>query len=169
MLTDDTSTARATVATRSPGSWGRDALAGSVAAGSALALSELVTGLDPAGPSLVTAVGDQFIDRFAASLKDLAVELFGTRDKVALVVGIVVTCLVLGALVGVGSRRRRGVDVGAFGAFGLVGFLSYRAAPQTSTGVGRVAALVAAAGGVGVLRFLGAIGGRRRGARVAAA
>jgi len=31
------------------------------------------------------------IDRFAASLKDLAVELFGTNDKPALVVGIHVT------------------------------------------------------------------------------
>ena len=40
-------------------------------------------------PSLITAVGTQFIDRFAASLKDLAIPLFGTNDKAALVTGIV--------------------------------------------------------------------------------
>src|SRR5918994_1860760 len=63
----------------------RDALAGAVAAAVALGAGELVAGLDDGGPSLVTAIGDEIIDRFAGSLKDLAVELFGTNDKAALV------------------------------------------------------------------------------------
>src|SRR5690606_23077716 len=75
------------------------ALAGALAAGSALAVGELVAGFAAAGPSLVTAVGDEFIDRFAGSLKELAVSLFGRRDKVALVVGIVVVALAVGAWV----------------------------------------------------------------------
>src|SRR6188472_4767913 len=72
------------------------AAAGVVAAGVALGVSELVCGIGGNGPTLVTAVGTQFIDRFAASLKDLAVQLFGTNDKTALVTGIVVLSFVFG-------------------------------------------------------------------------
>ena len=49
------------------------ALSGVVAAGVALGVGQFVSGLAGSGPTLVTAVGTQFIDRFAASLKDLAV------------------------------------------------------------------------------------------------
>ena len=46
------------------------ALSGVVAAGVALGVGQFVSGLAGSGPTLVTAVGTQFIDRFAASLKD---------------------------------------------------------------------------------------------------
>src|SRR5688572_27228020 len=97
------------------------AVAGMVAAGAALATGEIITALDESGPSLVTAVGTEFIDRFAASLKDLAIALFGTNDKTALIVGIVVLSLGFGALLGRASIRRPWVGVAGFAAFGLVG------------------------------------------------
>ena len=85
------------------------------------------------GPSLVTAVGTQFIDRFAASLKDLAIALFGTNDKVALITGIVV---VVGAARrparhGLGPRPL--VGVAGFVVFGVVGCV----VPRRSAGRGR--------------------------------
>ena len=70
------------------------------------------------GPSLISAVGTQFIDRFAASLKDLAIAVFGTNDKAALIVGIVVVSLALGALLGSASVRRPWVGVAGFIGFG---------------------------------------------------
>ena len=105
-----------------------DAAAGAVAAAVALGVGELVSGFDQAGTSLVTAVGDEFIDRFAGSLKELAIELFGTNDKVALVVGIVAIALAIGAWIGVATRRRPWVGPVAFAAFGVLGFPAYRAA-----------------------------------------
>ena len=136
------------------------ALAGAVAAGVALGVSELVCGLAGSSTSLVTAVGTQFIDRFAAALKDLAVSVFGTNDKVALVVGIVVVSIALGAVLGRASVRRPWVGVAGFAAFGLVGLLSYLDDPQSEPAVGVVAAVLAVAAGIVTLFTLLRLGGR---------
>jgi DMSO/TMAO reductase YedYZ molybdopterin-dependent catalytic subunit len=134
------------------------AIAGVVAAGVALGVSELVCGIAGAGPTLVTAVGTQFIDRFAASLKDLAVELFGTNDKAALVTGIVIVSIALGAVVGKATARRWWVGVVGFVAFGIVGLWSYLESPLGTPITGVVAAILAVAAGVatlfGLLRLL---------------
>jgi DMSO/TMAO reductase YedYZ molybdopterin-dependent catalytic subunit len=130
------------------------AVAGMVAAGAALATGEIITALDESGPSLVTAVGTEFIDRFAASLKDLAIALFGTNDKTALIVGIVVLSLGFGALLGRASIRRPWVGVAGFAAFGLVGLLSYLGSPLGEPWVGWLAATGAVVVGVGVLTVL---------------
>lgn len=128
------------------------AVAGLVAAAVALGAGELVSAAaDPGGPSLVRAVGSSFIDRFAASLKDLAVALFGTNDKAALLVGIVVVSLAVGAVLGVAAVRRPWVAAVGFGAFGLVGALAVRADELGSTGAGVLASAVAAVAGVGTL------------------
>ena len=76
------------------------ALAGAVAAGVALGTGELVAGAAGSDSTLVTAVGSEFIDRFAASLKDAAIAIFGTNDKAALIIGIVVVSVLLGATLG---------------------------------------------------------------------
>ena len=47
------------------------AIAGTIAAGTALAVTELVTAPGNCGPSLISAVGSRFIDRFGGSLKAL--------------------------------------------------------------------------------------------------
>src|SRR5262245_52296305 len=90
------------------------AVAGAVAAGVALGVSELVTGIAGEGPSLVSAIGTEFIDRFAASLKDLAVSLFGRNDKTALVVGIVIVSILFGALLGIVAARRFWIAAAGF-------------------------------------------------------
>ena len=125
-----------------------------VSAAVALGVGEAVTGLEGPGPSLVTAVGTEFIDRFAASLKDLAVRLFGTNDKPALVVGIVFTSLLLGAVSGIAAACRFAVGVVGFVAFGAVGLWAYLRDPLGTTGTGIVAAVAAVAAGVASLAVL---------------
>jgi DMSO/TMAO reductase YedYZ molybdopterin-dependent catalytic subunit len=130
------------------------AAAGVVSAAVALAIGEAVTGLEGPGPSLVTAVGTEFIDRFAASLKDLAVRLFGTNDKPALVVGIVITSLLLGAVSGIAAARRFAVGVVGFVGFGAVGLWAYLRDPLGTTGTGIAAAVAAVAAGLTSLAVL---------------
>ena len=130
------------------------AAAGVVSAAVALGVGEAVTGFEGPGPSLVTAVGTEFIDRFAASLKDLAVRLFGTNDKPALVVGIVITSLLLGAVSGIAASRRFAVGVVGFVGFGAVGLWAYLRDPLGTTGSGIAAAVAAVAAGVASLAVL---------------
>ena len=130
------------------------ALAGAVAAGVALGVSELVTGIAGEGPSLVSAIGTEFIDRFAGSLKDLAVSLFGTNDKTALVVGIVIVSILLGALLGIVAARRFWIGAVGFALFGVVGAWAYTRDPFGSVGVGITAAVIAVAAGVATLGLL---------------
>jgi DMSO/TMAO reductase YedYZ molybdopterin-dependent catalytic subunit len=132
----------------------RARLAGALAAAAALAAGELVTALDAEGPSLITAIGDEFIDRFAATLKDLAVALFGTNDKVALVVGIVVVAMALGAGLGRAALRRPWVARAGFGVAGALGAASYLASPTGTPAVGLAAAAIAIAVGLGTLGLL---------------
>lgn len=130
------------------------AVAGTVSAGVALGVGELVSAMSGGGASLVSAVGTEFIDRFAASLKDVAVALFGTNDKTALVVGIVVTSLLLGAAIGVLASRRFWFGAVGFAAFGALGCWAYWRDPFGSTGWGLLSALSAAMAGLGALALL---------------
>jgi DMSO/TMAO reductase YedYZ molybdopterin-dependent catalytic subunit len=136
-----------------PPAW-QAALAGAVAAGVALAVTELVGALASRGPSLITAVGSRFIDRTAGTLKDVAINLFGTNDKAALITGIVVLSLLAGAILGVASVERRWIGAVGFAAFGAVGVLAGVDTPLTSTVAIVFAALVGSAAGIGVLLWL---------------
>ena len=137
----------------------RAALAGVVAASVALAVGELVTAFDDAGPSLVSSVGDRLVDRLSGPLKDVAVTWFGTNDKVALVIGIIVVALAVGALLGTLTQERTWVGPVGFAAFGVLGWSSYRSAPLTSETVGAAAAVAAAAAGAAALVALVRWGG----------
>ena len=138
-----------------PASLGRAALSGLVAAAVALGAGELLIGLvGTDDPSLVYAVATEFIDLFGASLKDLAVDLFGTNHKLALIVGIVVVSLLLGAAFGALARRRFGFGAAGFVVFGAVGFWAYRVDELGDDAVGLLAALTAVGAGVGSLWWL---------------
>ncbi len=130
------------------------ALAGTIGAAVALGTGQLVSGLLDVTPSPVLAVGGEFVDRFAASLKELAVSLFGTNDKAALVIGTVIFSLVLGALVGIGARRQRWLPVVVLGAFGVVGALAQITDPRHVGPVAWLIALVSVGAGVGATWFL---------------
>ena len=83
----------------------RYALAGLVAGGIGLGLSELVAGIVDGAPSLVTAVGALVIDLQPPGAKQFVVDLVGEADKLAL--NLFVTAVALGgaALLGFLARR----------------------------------------------------------------
>jgi DMSO/TMAO reductase YedYZ molybdopterin-dependent catalytic subunit len=129
------------------------ALVGAVAAGAALATGEIVSAAVDSEQSLVTAIGTEFIDRFAARLKELAVSLFGTNDKAALVTGIVIVAIGLGAVFGLAARRRWIAAPLGFAAFGVLGCWAMATDPQGATSDAVVTAIGAVSVGAGT--FMG--------------
>jgi DMSO/TMAO reductase YedYZ molybdopterin-dependent catalytic subunit len=136
------------------GSW-RPAVAGALAAGVAIAASELVAGLVRGAPSLVTAIGSLVISLQPPGAKDLVVSLFGTNDKVALNVGVVALALVVAAAAGVLAARRRRLGAAIFVTFGLLSGAAALRDPLASQGlaVGN-AGVAVVAGLVALLRLV---------------
>lgn len=97
------------------------AAAGAVAVGGAVAAGELVAGVLSPSLSPMTAVGGAVIDAVPPGVKDWAVALFGTADKVALLAGMGLVIAALAALAGVVEDRRQFAGVTVVGVFGLVG------------------------------------------------
>lgn len=111
-----------------PALW-RGVVVGLVAAAVGLAVAALVAGLRRGWRSPVLDVGDRVIDNVPRPLKDLAIEWFGTNDKVALLAGIAALLALYAVVIGVLAVRVRllwGL-VGVSG-FGLIGALSASAA-----------------------------------------
>ncbi|MFZ0627241.1 MAG: molybdopterin-dependent oxidoreductase [Acidimicrobiia bacterium] len=132
----------------------RDGLSGIGAAGLALGVSELAAGLVGGFPSLIQGLGNWVIDIVPKSVKDVAIQLFGTHDKLALVIGIVVVTLLIGGLVGVLARSRFGIAIGVFLAFAVVAAWAAARDPGTSLGVAIIPAGLAAITGLGTLQWL---------------
>lgn len=119
----------------------------------ALGIGELTAGLGARLVAPVQAVAGQVIDRAPRSVERFAIETFGSDDKPALVVGIVVTSLLLGAGLGLVARRRPWLGAAGFAGFAAVGVAAALAAPGAglSTALPSVAAGIA---GVLTLRLL---------------
>ena len=97
------------------------ALSGLVAAGVGLGIAELSTSLNRAWRSPVEVVAEVVIDKAPSSVTKFGIELFGTNDKLALVIGILVTLTIIGLVIGLASRRRPIVGDVAFALFAVVG------------------------------------------------
>jgi DMSO/TMAO reductase YedYZ molybdopterin-dependent catalytic subunit len=132
----------------------RAAIAGVIAAGVALAAGQVPSAIAGEAEGPVTAVGNAFVDRFAGSLKEVAVALFGQNDKVALVVGIVVISLLLGGALGLLALRSFALVALGFVAFAVVGLIAVVTDTSTGAVVAVVSALTGAGAGIGVLALL---------------
>lgn len=132
----------------------RDSLSGALAAAIALGVSELVAGLVASSPSLVEGLGDWVIDHVPSSVKEWAISLFGTNDKLALLISITAVTIVIGAAVGLFSRRRFWVATTIFAGFGVVALLAALGDPQVSFVGAAIPAVLAVAVGLGTLRML---------------
>ena len=131
----------------------RGAAAGLLAGAVALAIGELVAGIGRSQRSPVIAVGDLVIDAVPRSVKDFAVDRFGTNDKTALLVGIYAVVAVVAAVLGVRSVKRFSTGAAGIAAFGAVGV--FAATQEIGVGVAEVvASIVGAAAGIGVLWLL---------------
>jgi DMSO/TMAO reductase YedYZ molybdopterin-dependent catalytic subunit len=134
---------------RAPISRPMAAAAGAVSAAVALGLSELLAGLLPGASSLVAAVGQVAIDLQPPGAKDIVVALFGTNDKLALEVVVVLASLGFGAVLGLLATRSFTLAAGGFAAFGVIGFLAALGDPLADPAM--VAVQIALAVGAGIV------------------
>ena len=130
------------------------AIAGAVAAGVAIGASQLLAGFLPGAPSLVVAIGQAVIDLQPPGAKDLVVGLFGTNDKLALEIVIVVVALGIAAGVGVVARRRFGIAALVFVLAGIAGAAAALRDPRNDPLLTFIAAAVATAVGLQALSWL---------------
>ena len=101
------------------------ASAGLVSAALGLGVAELVAAVSRTFTSPVIAVGDRVVDLVPTALKDLAISLFGTKDKIALLVGIAIAIALYSALLGVlASRNRLRLTGAGVALFALIGSLA---------------------------------------------
>jgi len=105
-------------------------------------------------PSLVIAVADVLIRQADADTAGTAIELLGTNDKPALLVGIVLVTLAIGAATGVVARRRPRVLGAVYVGFGLFGAWAAVRSPLHSDALAIVVTAVAASAGFLITRWL---------------
>jgi len=139
--------------TSQPTGRSRAALRGIVSAGFAFGVSELASGLLGI-PSLIQGVADWVVDSVPPGVKDWAISVFGTHDKLALVVGIVAVGLGLGGLAGVLGGRRFGAALAIFGGFGAAGALASSSNPATGVTAAWLVAIAAVVAGLAALKWL---------------
>jgi DMSO/TMAO reductase YedYZ molybdopterin-dependent catalytic subunit len=133
---------------------GRAAVAGLVATAAALGTVEGVAGLARPVPSLVVAVGDAVIDSVPGWLERWAIATLGTADKPVLIGGILAVLGLVGAALGLLARRRFVLGAAGIVLFAAVGVLAASADPRGALPLTVLAALLGAAAGVAVLRWL---------------
>jgi DMSO/TMAO reductase YedYZ molybdopterin-dependent catalytic subunit len=110
--------------TEAPGHW-LSILAGWLSVGAALAVATLVAALGSSLRSPIFDVGDRFIEVTPAWLKDLAISLFDTNDKAALLTGIGLSIVLLAGAAGwLAMRWRLWSGVALVAVFGVVGMAS---------------------------------------------
>jgi DMSO/TMAO reductase YedYZ molybdopterin-dependent catalytic subunit len=129
----------------------RALVAGGLSAALALALTELVAGLDSGVPSPVAAVGDVFIDGLPGWMVRAGIDQLGTSDKPFLVTMIVLVSIAVGALLGRATLRRRWVGPTGFALAGLFGAWATIRDPQSPAFASIVATLGPAVVGAAVL------------------
>jgi DMSO/TMAO reductase YedYZ molybdopterin-dependent catalytic subunit len=136
----------------------RDGLSGALAAGLGLGVSELIAGVFTQVPSLVEALGNWVIDNVPSGVKELAISLFGTNDKLVLLISIAAVAIVIGAVVGMFARERFWLAVVAFVGFGVVAGAAALLDPQVGAVYAFIPAAAAAVVGLATLRMLLNIG-----------
>jgi len=130
------------------------ALAGAAAGLAAVAAGELFAGLVAGAPSLVVAMGDLVIALQPPGAKDLVVALFGTNDKLALQVVIVVAAVVIAAGAGILAGRRFRNGAALFVVFGFGAALAGQRDSLAEPLFALVGGLLAIGAGLAVLRGL---------------
>ena len=129
-------------------------LLGLLATGAGLAVAELMVGLFDGTSSPVVPVGQVFIDWVPPSLKEWAIEAFGTNDKVVLVVGALVVLLGIGIGVGVlAMRGARSAAVALTCVTGVIGAWAVLTRPEPTL-VKLLPTLVGTGVSIGVLLYL---------------
>jgi DMSO/TMAO reductase YedYZ molybdopterin-dependent catalytic subunit len=128
---------------------GAAALAGIVAGGMALGATELLAGILAGSPSVVLEIGAFLISLQPPGAKQFVVDLFGTADKLALNIVIILGALAIAAGLGILARFHRSWTIGGFVAIAALGLFASLRDPL----VDPLLALLAAIVGVTVAYF----------------
>jgi len=126
---------------------------GLVTAAVALAVSALVAAFVGEVTSPIVAVGQAAIDAAPPWVKEFAIRTFGTRDKLALLVGIGVLLAVFAAVLGVLALRRRWVGQAGLLGFGVLGVAAAVSRP-TADALSALPSILGIAAGWAALRIL---------------
>ena len=132
---------------------GLGAIAGVLAAATALGVGQLVAGVTGANGSPVVAVGQLQIDFTPPWLKNFAISEFGSDDKLVLVSGIVVVLAIFAAVIGAAATRRLGYGMAGLAVFAAVGLIAAATRPA-ATVASVLPTLAATAAAVVALRVL---------------
>ncbi|MET7751817.1 molybdopterin-dependent oxidoreductase [Micromonospora sp. NPDC005367] len=97
------------------------ALAGITSAAVAIGVAEAMAVLTGPRSAPLVAVGGVVVDTVPEPLKQFAIDVFGTYDKIALLIGTAVLLAAIAALLGVLSVRRLAVGLTGVAAFGALG------------------------------------------------
>jgi DMSO/TMAO reductase YedYZ molybdopterin-dependent catalytic subunit len=100
------------------------ALAGIGAAVTALGVGELVAAAVSARSAPLVAVGGVVVDNVPESVKESAISVFGTNDKLALQVGTVIVLIIFAGLIGILALRRMWLGLAGIGVFGVIGLVA---------------------------------------------
>ncbi|MFC9918307.1 molybdopterin-dependent oxidoreductase [Agromyces binzhouensis] len=142
----------------------RPALAGVAAATFGAGAGELTAAIIAATASPFTSIGGLLIDLAPPWAKDAAIALFGTADKAALLIGVGVVLVVVGALAGVLESRHPRWGRGIFALLGVFGAV----AAATRASASLLAVLPAAVGALAAMGALSMLLTRLPAARAAA-
>ena len=132
---------------------GLGAIAGLLAAGTALGVGQLVAGLTGASGSPVVAVGELQIDFTPPWLKNFAITEFGPDDKLVLVSGILVVLAIFAAVIGAAATRRMAYGMAGLAVFAVIG-LTAAATRPTAAFASLLPTLAATAAAAAVLLVL---------------
>lgn len=119
----------------------------------ALGLTELFAGMFAAVPSATSAIGSVIIDLSPPWLKNFAISVFGTADKLALAIGTFVVASIIGYFLGKRSTKSPIPIVVGFLGFGILGMAAQVNQPNAELVPIIASTTVAMALGLGV--FLG--------------
>ncbi len=108
----------------------RAGYAGASAVAVALGLTELFAGLFASVPSATAAIGSVVIDLSPSWLKDFAISVFGTADKLALGIGTFIIAVVLGYFLGRRSVTSPLPIIIGFAVFGIAGMAAQASEPN---------------------------------------
>jgi len=129
------------------------AVMGFLAAAVAIGVATLAAAFFRPQASPIIAVGEAFIDRTPAALKEFAIQKFGEHDKMALLISMYVTIGLLAMLIGVLARRWTLLGVVGITVFGLFGaFVAYTRPASRISDV--IPSLIGAIAGVAAMLWL---------------
>ncbi|MEW1636936.1 molybdopterin-dependent oxidoreductase [Streptomyces sp. NPDC093801] len=132
----------------------RGAVAGLLAAFTALAVAELAAGLVRPAAGPVTVVGGAVVDRTPAAVKDFAIRAFGEDDKTVLRLGILLALAGFAVVLGILSLRYRRTGAASVVLFGLVGASAALGRPDSEGAADALPSLAGALVGAAVLFVL---------------